>query len=301
MRIVTRPDFDGIVCAVFLLEAETITKGILWVEPGDMQHRRVIIRSGDILANLPYHENCSMWFDHHYTNRIPGSFKGAFEIAPSAAGVVHSFYRDKIEKDFTELVRQADKIDSADLSMDEVVYPEKYPYVLLSMTISGRKKSDEPYWNRLTELLRESDIEKVMQDSEVRRRCQDVMEANGKFRDELLHNTTLTGKVSVTDFRNYKKAPEGNRFLVYSLFRDAVVSVKIRYDNDDREKVIMSVGHSIFNRGCKVNSGLMLSRYNGGGHFGAAACSFHVSKADEYIPEIIELLVKNQPLENQSS
>ncbi len=297
MRIVTRPDFDGIVCAVLLWEAEKITRETLWVEPNDIQKGLIDIEKGDILANLPYEHNCSMWFDHHYTNIVPEKIPGAFAIAPSAAGVVYKYYKKSLGNKFDELVTEADKIDSADLTQDEVIHPEDYPYVLLSMTISGRDSGDEWYWNRLTDLLRSNDIESVMCDSEVYDRCQDVIKRNKKFHNHLIKYTKVTEKVAVTDFRELSKAPNGNRFLAYSLFPDAVVSVKIRYDIDNREKIILSVGHSIFNKNCNVNAGLLLSKYGGGGHFGAAGCSFPKSKADEYIPAIINILSKNTPLE----
>jgi oligoribonuclease NrnB/cAMP/cGMP phosphodiesterase (DHH superfamily) len=296
MRIVTRPDFDGVVCAVLLLEAEPVTESILWVEPGTVQSGNAPIEPFDIMANLPYDSRCAMWFDHHFTNRIPQVFKGAFAIAPSAAGVVYTHYRTRLTSDFDELVRQADKIDSADLTEDEVSFPEKYPHVLLSMTISGRNKADEKYWNRLVELLGSRDIHGVMADDEVAKRCRRVVEQNRVFRDELIAHTTIHGPVAVTDFRSFSKAPEGNRFLVYSLFRDTVVSVRIRYDQEDHDQIILSVGHSIFNRNCNVNAGLLLSRYHGGGHFGAAACRFHRRHEEKYISEIIEILKTNKPL-----
>ncbi len=297
MRIVTRPDFDGIVCAVLLMEAETITEKTLWAEPGDIQKDLIEICNGDILANLPYNANCSMWFDHHYTNKVPDKVPGAFAIAPSAAGVVYDYYKKKLGNRFDELVEQADKIDSAALTQDEVLHPENYPYVLLSMTISGRNSSDEWYWSRLTDLLGSTDIDTVMNDSEVYDRCHDVIERNNKYHDHLVRHTTVKDMVAVTDFRELERAPDGNRFLAYSLFQDAVVSVKIRYDTDNREKVILSIGHSIFNKNCNVNAGLLLSNYGGGGHFGAAGCSFPKSQAKENVKEIIETLCKNEPLE----
>ena len=84
MRIVTRPDFDGVVCAALLYEAENVTKPVKWVEPNDMQKGLIDVQDGDIIANLPYHEGCSLWFDHHHTNRIETPFKGVFKIAPYA-------------------------------------------------------------------------------------------------------------------------------------------------------------------------------------------------------------------------
>jgi len=298
MRIVTRPDFDGVVCAALLYEAENVEVPVKWVEPNDMQKGLVDVHEGDIIANLPYDERCALWFDHHHTNRIDKPFKGAFKIAPSAAGVIFEYYKDKFKYDYSELIKKTDKIDSADLSLDEVLHPEKYGYVLLSMTVLGRDEYDELYWNRLVDLLRELEIDKVLEDPEVKARCNAVVKKNKKYQKILQENTKLIQNVSITDFRSFDRTPTGNRFLVYSMFPEAVVSAKIRYDNDDKEKVAVSVGHNIFNRNCNVNVGLMLSRFEGGGHRGAGSCRFHESKAEDYIPKILDILLKNEDNED---
>jgi hypothetical protein len=298
MRIVTRADFDSIVCAVLLYEALDLTEPVNWVEPNEMQKGLAEVREGDIIANLPYHKNCSLWFDHHYTNRITEAFQGAFEIAPSAAGVIFKYYKDRFKKDYSELVRETDKIDSADISLEEVLHPENYPYLMLSMTISSHKKADAPYWNKLILMLRKSDIDKVLEDPEVKKRCATVIEQNKTYRALLEKHTQLRGHVSVSDFRSLTEVPSGNRFLVYSLFPEAIVNVRIRYDAEEEEKVIIGVGHSIFNRKCYVNVGLMLSKFEGGGHRGAGACKFHKSKADAYLEGIVNILQKNESNEN---
>ena len=298
MRIVTRPDFDGVVCAAVLEEALALTEPTLWVEPNDMQQGKVEIRHGDAIANLPFDPRCSLWFDHHATNRVTVPFDGAFDVAPSAAGLVWAHYRDGLSKDLSELIREADRIDSADLTRDEVEAPESNPYVLLSMTIFGRKQQDGPYWDRLVELLRSRPIDEVMADPEVKRRCEAVVAQNKEYRRHLNSCTHVKEGVSITDFRGYEEAPEGNRFLVYAMFPDAVVSVKIRYVDRARKRVVLSVGHSIFNVGCNVHAGHLLSKFNGGGHFGAAACTFEASMADKYIPRIIGALQENKPHEH---
>jgi len=298
MRIVTRPDFDGVVCAALLYEAEDITEPVKWVEPSDMQKGMIEIRQGDIIANLPYNEKCSLWFDHHYTNIISKTFNGAFKIAPSAAGIIFEYYRDKLKQDYSELVKEADKIDSADLSLDEVLHPENYPYILLSMTISGRNEADEAYWNRVVDLIRRFEIGDIINNQAVKERCRTVNSNNKKYKELLKKYTQIKNHVAITDFRSLNKTPDGNRFLAYSLFPESVVNVKIRYDDKERQMIALSIGHSIFNENCNVNVGLLLSRFEGGGHQGAAACRFHVSKADNYIPEIIDILLKNEPNED---
>jgi oligoribonuclease NrnB/cAMP/cGMP phosphodiesterase (DHH superfamily) len=295
MRIVTRPDFDGIVCAALILEAENASASVKWVSPGDMQKGIVDIRHGDIIANLPYHPNCSLWFDHHFSNRIRHKTRGLFEIAPSAAGLVFKYYHNKLQKDFTKLVAETDKIDSANLSLNEVLTPEKYPFVLLSMTIQDHIPSDEPYWNKVLGLLRKEDIETILSDTEVRKRSKTVIHENVSYHALLKKHTRLLERVAISDFRELDSMPYGNRFLVYSMFPEAVVSIKIGFENPRKEKVIVKVGHSILNKNCRINVGQMLSYFKGGGHKGAGSCSFPVEKTDEYLPKIIDILRENEP------
>ncbi|MBW1647430.1 MAG: exopolyphosphatase [Deltaproteobacteria bacterium] len=296
MRIVTRPDFDGVVCAVLLQAAEPIDAPTCWIEPNAIQKGTASIRSGDILANLPYDPRCSLWFDHHVSNRIQAHFKGAWRVAPSAAGVIYDFYLDRFIKDFSTLVHQADKIDAADLTREEVLSPERHPFLLLSMTISGRRK-DAAYWDRLVTLLGRHPAEAPTDDPQVKARCRRVVEDNAAYRRFLLAHTELRGQVAVTDFRHHAEVPEGNRFLGYALFPQCIVQVRIRRDPADRNRVSLSVGHSIFNRGCRVNVGLMLASFGGGGHRGAGGCSLEAGEADGHLERIIGILMENKPNE----
>ena len=294
MRIVTRPDFDGIVCAVLLHEAMNIMEPVKWVEPNAMQRGLIDIRKGDIIANLPYDDRCSFWFDHHYTNRIYRAFNGVFKIAPSAAGIIFSHFNDRFKRDYEELVLATDRIDAADLSEDEVLNPEKHDYVMLSMTVVNGGEPDEPYWNKLVDLLRQYEIQRVLDNPEVKERCRRVIEQNEQYAVYLKENTRLEKHVSITDFRNLEDIPAGNRFLVYSLFPDSVVNLRIRYEKKNKDMTAVNIGHSIFNRRCNVNAGLLLADFGGGGHRGAASARFETSQADTYLPQIINVLQKNE-------
>ncbi len=298
MRIVTRPDFDGIVCAVLLRDVLDIRQPVKWVEPNAVQRGLVDIRKGDILANLPYDDRCSLWFDHHFTNRVYRSFKGVFKIAPSAAGIIFEHYKDQFKRDYSELAAATDKIDAADLTLDEVLHPEKHGYVMLSMTVVNGGEPDEPYWNKLVDLLGKYDLQGVLENPEIKRRCRQVISENEKYTVYLRQSTRLEKHVSITDFRDLENIPVGNRFLVYSLFPDSVVNMRIRYEKKNKEMTAVSIGHSIFNRHCNVNAGLLLADFGGGGHRGAASTRFDSCKADAYLPQIIDALLKNENNEN---
>ena len=294
MRVVTRPDFDGVVCAVLLMDALDIDPPVLWVQPSDMQRGRVDIRSGDVIANLPFHENCCLWFDHHYSNQPSSPVAGRFKIAPSAAGIIHDYYRERLDRDYSELVSQTDRIDAANLKLDEILRPQRYPYVLLSMTLGNPDPDQAPYWEHLVALLRSQPMERVMRDPAVRRRCRDVETENLIYESALKTHTTMVDHISITDFRGIHPAPNGNRFLVYSLFPECTVNVKI-VDHDDHLASI-KVGHSILKRGCNVNVGKMLAAFGGGGHPGAGACRLERRKTAENLARIVDILRKNDPI-----
>jgi len=290
MRIVTRPDFDGVVCAVLLFEVEEIDRPVKWAQPDEIQTGRVDIGKGDILANLPYDRRCSRWFDHHYSNRIEAPFDGSFRLAPSAARVVFEHYAGRFNRDFSALVRAADKIDAAELSMQEVLHPEKDPYFLVSLTLPARDEPDQGFLDRLVELFRRNEIDRVLNDSEVRKKCSEVRERGDVFKELLRTHTVLRGKVSLTDFRPVYPPPGGNRFLVYTVFPQATVSLFVRYADDRKDSVRVSAGRNIFNPVSETNIGSLLRRYGGGGHRYAGGCTLDAADADERISQLLDHL-----------
>jgi len=294
MRIVTRPDFDGVVCAVLISEALDIHLPVQWLEPNAFQKGLADIRAGDVVANLPFHTNCELWFDHHATNTADRPFQGLFWEAPSAASLVLEYFKPRLKRDYTELVHWADRVDSADFTQGMVLHPEKHDYVLLSMTVSGEDGDGEPYWNRLVALLREKPIREVMADPEVAERCRTVVEQNARYADVLEAYTRIEQHVSITDLRGLDHPPSGNRFLVYCMFPETVVNVRIRYESPNKDTVVVNIGHSIFNPHCNVHLGKLLAGFEGGGHRGAASTRFDVSKMNDYLPEIIGRLVRNE-------
>jgi hypothetical protein len=361
MRLVTRPDFDGIVCGSLITAVEDIDD-YLFVEPKFMQDRAVEIRKGDIIANLPYNPSCTLWFDHHITNsgewlsRVgvtedrgsigktedrgskiedraspppPSSIlyppsstisssildpqssivfgKGGFRLAPSAARVVYEYYTSAawIESSrsnpdamkalelfrsprFQFLLHETDRVDAGQLTPEDVLNPRGY--VLISMTIDGKYEADGPYWRRLIEMLRDLPLEEVMADPEVKRRCQGILDAQEKLKAILLKRTTLKGNVIYVDLRGIKDVPDGNRFLLYTLFPAGNISMKIAEDPQRENTTAISVGYNIFNPTSKVNVGALLERHGGGGHKVVGSCRVPAAEADRHIQDIFDAI-----------
>ena len=307
MRLVTRADFDGLVCGALITKFESIDS-YLFVEPKFMQDGLVEIRRGDIIANLPYHPNCTLWFDHHITNTTPDfpkpimPGKGGFRLAPSAARVVCEYYTETAQlaegaarlsflnsQRIVYLLQEADRIDAGKLTTEDVLNPQGY--VLVSMTTDGKRAEDEPYWLRVIRLLRDATLEEVMKDAEVARRCQQVLDDQEKLRAILLERTTMKGNVIYCDFRGIKDIPDGNRFLIFTLFPQGNIQVKVEDDSQRENTTAISVGYNIFNPTSNVNVGELLKNYGGGGHKVVGSSRVPNDRAEQAIKEIVQAVM----------
>jgi hypothetical protein len=294
MRLVTRPDLDGLTCAVLLSACEPIDSVEL-VQPQDVAERRVAIGPEDILANLPYHPDCGMWFDNHLLTDTrstpPAGFKGRYAQAPSAARVVYQHYlpdHPGLSRHET-LVAETDRLDSAQLTLQDVVAPAGY--VLLGFTLDSRTGLGglREYFDLLLPAVRQRPVEEVLALPEVQQRVATLREQDRSFKQAALAHSRMDGNVVVTDFRSLDPVPVGNRFLILTLFPQANVAVRVQWA-PGRQKVSVSAGRSIFDRSCRANIGVLMSLHGGGGQPGAGACRLEPEKADAAIARIVSTL-----------
>ncbi len=300
MRLVTRADMDGLTSAVIVTLKEPIDEIVL-VHPQDITDKRVPIRGDDILANVPYHPDAGLWFDHHLltesNEKPPANFKGRHRIAPSAARLVYEYYLEKFPNDpqllrLSKLVDETDRLDAAQLTPDDVDNPRDY--ILLGYTIDSRTGlgAFKDYFNKLVEWLKTMSIDEVLQQLEVKERVERIRREQDEFKRLLQRNSFQLSNVVVTDLRDVDRLPAGNRFLIYTLFPDTNVSLRVHW-GPAHHSVIAAVGHSIFNRTCKTSVGDLMSRYGGGGHQGAGTCVLPLEKAADAIDEILFELQAN--------
>lgn len=300
MRLVTRGDLDGLTSAVIVTMKEQVDD-ILLVHPQDITDKRVEIRGDDILTNLPYDPRCGMWFDHHLltdsNEKPPAEFKGKYGLAPSAARLVYDYYLERDPDDaalraLEPLVAETDRLDAAQLTPDDVEDPRDY--ILLGYTIDSRTGlgSFEDYFRKLVEWLKTKSIQEVLAMPEVKERVDRLRADQAEFKRLLSRNSFQLNNVVVTDLREIERLPAGNRFLVYTLFPDANVSLRVHW-GPRHGSVVAAVGHSIFNRTCNTSVGELMSRYGGGGHRGAGTCVLPIDLAADAIDEILFELQAN--------
>ncbi|MGH2522192.1 MAG: exopolyphosphatase [Anaerolineales bacterium] len=295
MHLITTDNWDGLVCAVLLSSVEHI-EAIQLASPKALQAQEVAVPQGAIIANLPYHPNCALWFDHHISEETRGAhratgFKGKFGPAPSAARLIYEYYGGATRwGGYAALVDATDRIDSAHLTLEDVLHPTGY--ILLAYTIdprTGLKDLDsQAYFLLLMDWLKNLPPAEILELPEVKHITDRLSAEDEQFRAALLQHSRLEANVVITDFRGVE-VPPGNRFLVYTLFPQANVSVRL-FDSPDGQVSTIAVGHSLFNRTCQTNVGQLLGEYGGGGHRGAGTVRFSKAEAGPKLQAILQRL-----------
>ena len=296
MRLVTRGDLDGLTCAVLITSVEEIDDIVL-CHPQDITDKSIEITGDDILANLPYHPKCGKWFDHHElttsNEKPPDSFDGNYRIAPSAARLVYEYYaRPELEK-HDHLVAETDRLDSATLNLSDIVRPEGW--ILLGYTIDSRTGlgAFKEYFLLLADLIKEKSVDEILAHPEVKPRVDRVLAENADYQRLIERTSRLDGNVVFTDLREEEgKLPAGNRFLIYTLFPECNVSLRVHW-GPGKKFVVAAIGHNILNRNCKTNVGELCARYGGGGHRGAGTTPLQLDSVESDIEEIIRILKAN--------
>jgi len=297
MNLLTRSDFDGLACGALLLYLGIIEEW-KFVHPKDIQDGLVKATDNDILANIPYIPGCKLWFDHHSseTERLgkKAYFEGVSRKAPSCARVVYEFYGgDEKLGQFAEMVRYADKVDSADLTVNEILNPRGWVllgFIMDPRTGLGRFRnftiSNYDLMKKLAAACAGKHIEEIMEMPDVMERVNTYFEQEKLFREMLSKVVRQEGVVLVADLRGVETIYAGNRFLIYTLYPDQNISVWV-IDGRNKQNCAITVGYSVINRSATVDIGAMLYKYGGGGHAQVGTCQVPYEDADRVIAEIV--------------
>jgi len=299
MRLLTRSDFDGLICGA-ILEHLGIVDEYKFVHPKDIQDGLVKADSNDVLANIPYIEGCKLWFDHHSSEseRLgETTFEGVSRPAPSCARVVYDYYGgDANEKlsHFRDMLIYVDKVDSGDLTAEEIFHPTGWillGFLMDPRTGLGRFRnftiSNYDLMKLLARACIDKSIEEILALSDVRERVDIYMEETEAFKEMILKHAKSEGNAIVVDLRGVETIHAGNRFFIYTMFPNQNISVWI-VDGRNKQNAAITVGYSIINRSATVNVGSLLLGYGGGGHTQVGTCQVPYNDADRIIREIVD-------------
>ena len=303
-RLVTRSDFDGLVCAVLFKEMDMIDD-IKFVHPKDMQDGKIEITDRDITTNLPYVEGAHLVFDHHLseTVRNKGEIKNHIidANAMSAARVVYDYYggAEKFPKISEDMMTAVDKADAAQFSEDEILNPKDWVllnYLMDPRTGLGRFRnfriSNYQLMMELIDCCKDMTIEEIMELPDVKARVELYFEQEDKFREQLKRCSKIYDNLIVLDLREEEVIHAGNRFMIYALFPKTNISIHILW-GFRKQNTVFATGKSIVNRSSKTNVGELMLKYGGGGHTAAGTCQIDHDKAPQVLKELIEQITKD--------
>ncbi|MDD9265738.1 exopolyphosphatase [Paenibacillus sp. GCM10023248] len=300
MRLITRSDFDGLVCAMLFKKMKMVDE-MKFVHPKDMQDGLIEVTENDILANVPYVPGCGLWFDHHSSEleRMGEkvAFKGETRIAPSAARVVYDYYGGKETfGDIDDIMQGVDKADAAQFSKDDILNPSGWDllsFIMDARTGLGRYRdyriSNYQLMEDLVDHCAVMTVDQIMELPDVKERVTRYYELDALYRDMLHTYTRTEGNVVITDLRGVETIYPGNRFMVYALYPEQNVSIWI-VDGRNKQNCVFACGHSIVNRSSNTNIGTLMLQYGGGGHHAAGTCQVDYAQAEDILQKIVETM-----------
>lgn len=303
-RLVTRSDFDGLVCAVLLKELDIIDD-IKFVHPKDMQDGTILISDSDITTNLPYVEGVHLAFDHHLSETIRvGSNPDNHIIdpdAPSAARVVYDYYggAERFASIADDMMVAVDKGDSAQFSEQEILKPEGWD--LLNMLMDSRtglgrfrefRVSNYQLMMQLIDYCRNHTVDEIVALPDVKERVDLYFDHDEKFRDQIKRCSTVHGNLVVLDLRDEETIYAGNRFMIYALYPDCNISIHVLWGLN-KLNTVLATGKSIVNRTSNTNVGELMLKYGGGGHENAGTCQVENDDMERVLGELISKITSD--------
>jgi len=300
-RLVTRSDFDGLVCAVLLTHLDMID-AVRFVHPKDMQDGKIEIGPKDITTNLPYVAGAHLIFDHHSSETVRNTGTSANYVidphAASAARVVHSHFggHTSFPAEWDAMMEAVDKADSAQFTREEILQPHGWVllnYLMDSRTGLGRFRefriSNYQLMMELIDYCKNHGIDEILRLPDVRERSDMYFEHAGKFKAQLERCSRVCGNLVVLDLRSEEVIYAGNRFMIYALFPQANISIHVLW-GVKQQNTVFATGKSILNRTSKTNIGELMLQYGGGGHENAGTCQVGNDEAAQVLPKLVETI-----------
>ena len=297
-RLVTRSDFDGLVCAALLRQIELIDD-IKFVHPKDMQDGKVEIAGSDITTNLPYVEGVHLAFDHHPSEelRIEGTPENWVMNAGalSTARVVYDHFggAERFPQFGEEIMQAVDNADAARFSEQEVLQPTRW--TLLSFLMDPRtglgrfrdfRISNYQLMMELIDACTRLTIEEILELPDVKERVELYLEHESRAIEQIRRCSTVHDTLVVLDLREEEVIHPTNRFMVYALYPETNLSIHVIWGLR-QQNTVLATGKSIIDRSSSTDVGELMLEYGGGGHKAAGTCQIDNDRVEDVLGEVI--------------
>jgi nanoRNase/pAp phosphatase (c-di-AMP/oligoRNAs hydrolase) len=303
-RLVTRSDFDGLVCAALLKELG-ILEDILFVHPKDVQDGKVELTEHDITTNLPYRPEVALSFDHHSSENERVKGKNANRVisasADSAARVVYDHFGGAISfpRISPAMMDAVDRADAAQLTVADILQPEGWillSYLMDPRTGLGRFRdftiSNYQLMMQLIDSCIELSIEQILTSPDVAERVTLYREHHDAAVQQIQRCSVIHDEhVLVLDLRQEEVIHPANRFLLYALYPQTTVSIHVLWGLK-QQNTVLAVGRSIIDRSSQLDIGSLMLAHGGGGHQAAGTCQVDNDRAELVVRELVQTIAE---------
>jgi nanoRNase/pAp phosphatase (c-di-AMP/oligoRNAs hydrolase) len=304
-RLVTRSDFDGLVCAALLKELGLLDD-ILFVHPKDVQDGKVELTADDITTNLPYRPEVALAFDHHSSEqrRVTESAENRVMVADadSAARVVYDHFggATRFPRVSAEMMEAVDRADAAKLSMQDILDPQGW--ILLSFLMDPRtglgrfrefRISNYQLMMKLIDSCLQLSIEEILASPDVAERVALYHQHADAAAEQIRRCSVVHGRVVVLDLRNEDVIHPTNRFLLYAVFPQSTVSIHVLWGLR-QQNTVFAVGRSILDRSSRLDIGALMLANGGGGHDAAGTCQIANERAESVLAELVATIASTE-------
>jgi nanoRNase/pAp phosphatase (c-di-AMP/oligoRNAs hydrolase) len=306
-RLVTRSDFDGLVCAALLLEVGIIDD-VLFVHPKDVQDGKVELTDGDVTTNLPYRPEVALSFDHHASeaSRVRGEAANRVMVsdAMSAARVVYDYFggAERFPRMGEDMMDAVDRADAADLTLEDILDPQGW--ILLSFLMDPRtglgrfrdfRISNYQLMMQLIYSCLDVTIEDILASPDIVERVELYRAHAAAAEEQIRRCATVHDSVVVLDLREEEVIHPTNRFTLYALFPQCKVSIHVLWGLR-QQNTVFAVGRSIVDRSSQVNIGALMLARGGGGHEAAGTCQIENERAEQVLGALVAEIVEGDRL-----
>lgn len=297
-RLVTRSDFDGLVCAALLRQMD-ILGDVKFVHPKDVQDGRVELGPSDITTNLPFHPGVHLAFDHHSseTVRISRSHDNhvIWPDAESAARVVYEYYggSPRFPDVSDEMMEAVDKADAAQFELDEILHPQGW--VLLNFLMDPRtglgrfrnfRISNYQLMMQLIDACTTKTVQQILRTQDVAERVALYKAHAEQAKEQIQRCATVHGSLVLLDLRAEEVIHPTNRFTIYALFPQCNISMHVLWGLK-QQNTVFATGKSILDRSSRTDVGALMLEYGGGGHRAAGTCQIENDNAEAVQAELV--------------
>ena len=298
-RVVADSDLDGLMAAAVLKAAKPSIE-VHFAHPaliraGSIDH---LIDRNTAICDLPFHENCGLYLDHHQTNRPTKQQQILFEQSggichwrdtPSAARAAFDLMKDELDlSHLEEIMPLVDDLDSGGISLSE--FMEDGPVIRLSRSLSLKDKNHMQVV--LNQFAEGESLESIISSHQERL---SKLATEREAQTELVRkNTTIVDKLAICDLS--ETGSRSNGYLVTALAgSDAIACCVIHgfidgtIDNPNRQALGASFYANSFldeQNPYDLSKLATLLDATGGGH--ANACGCRVQPADKSREMLVE-------------